>query len=368
MARTRDLLRRAERDDPDALIALFERFRDRDLKRALGYGERLLPFEDGFNARDAALQLIYGRDHYFHLDPSRQWNGRDPRTGLRWLHARELLGDVDAMSHLCETYSIRGPIRNDMRKAMHWARRALAADDTETILNLGVRLRYGKGVPRDERAAVRCYELAARHGDPTAWHNLALCYKRGEGVRKSIPRFLACARRSAALGCPSAHYLLAQAYWEGLGVRRDRTRARAIVRELWKRKYYRAANWLAEVLRDEKTPAADREARRLLERLRERRYGHGVAQLGDYYHDLLPETAANLRRALRLYRESIELGSTDGMCCLAQCYATGHGRVLPLNRRAAIKLFVRAHDAGVDDAARELREVQRRWRREARSR
>ena len=368
MARTSELLRRAERDDPDALLALFERLRDRDLKRAIGYGARLLPFEDGFNALDAALQLIYGRDHFFHLDPSRRWNGRDPQTGLRWLRALALRGDVDAMAYLCETYSIRGPIRNDLREARLWARRALAKGDTEAMLNLGVRFRYGKGVPRDVRAAVRCYRLAAARGEAIAWHNLALCYKNGEGVQKSLPRFLACARRSAALGHASADYLLAQAYWEGLGVRRDRTRARTIVRQLWKRKYYRAANRLAELLRDEKTPAADREALRILERLRERRYGHGIAQLGDYYHDLVPETAANVRRALRLYRESIDLGSTDGMCCLAQCYACGHGRALPRNRRAAIKLFMRAYDAGEDDAPRQLREVQRRWRREDRSR
>ncbi len=367
MVRTRDLLRRAESDDPDALLGLFERYRDHDLKRALGYGERLLAAEDHWCARDAALQLIYGPDHGFDLDAPRTWSGRAPKTGLRWLEQHAEQGDVDAMAYLCESYSGLGPIRRDRRKAEFWARRALARGDTEVILNLGVRLRYGRGLRQDTRAAVRCYRLAAAHGHAIAWHNLALCYKQGEGVRKSIPRFLACARRSAALGHPSAHYLLAQAHWEGLGVRRDRRRARAIVRLLGRRKYYRAANWLAQVLREEKTPAADREALRVLERLRERRYGHGIAQLGDYYHDLLPRTNANLRRALRLYRESIELRSTDGMCCLAQCYARGHGRVLPLNRRAAIKLFVRAYDAGEDDAPRQLREVQRRWRREDRS-
>ena len=48
--------------------------------------------------------------------------------------------------------------------------------------SLGFMYAKGKGVPEDDKEAVKWYNLAAEQGDADAQYNLGLMYKRGQGV------------------------------------------------------------------------------------------------------------------------------------------------------------------------------------------
>jgi hypothetical protein len=51
--------------------------------------------------------------------------------------------------------------------------------DVTAQFNLGQMYRLGKGVPRDDREAVKWYKLAAKQGSPHAQHNLRLMHRDG---------------------------------------------------------------------------------------------------------------------------------------------------------------------------------------------
>ena len=355
----------AERGYPGALQELFERYRDRDLPRALGYGERCVRAGDSHSANDVALQLIYGRHHLFHVDLPRAWNGRAPKIGMRWLEQLARRGDVDAMAHLCVSYSSFAPIRRDRRKAESWARRALRAGETEAILNLGVRFKYGSGVRKDERAAVRCYRLASERGDCIAWHNLGLSFRYGRGVREDPARYLACMRQSARLGYPSAKRQIAMAYWDGLGVTRDRKRAAAIAKKLAREGDLDAGAWYGCVLTEiEDDPGAQQRGVRILEKYARLGSDAAANDLAAYLHELEPR-GRHAEKALGYFRRAIELGSTTAMENYARCLLDGHKGLLRKNRRAAITLLRRASELGDHDARTLLREVVRYYRRAA---
>jgi hypothetical protein len=352
----------AERGYPGALQELFERYRDRDLSLALEYGERCIRAGDSHAAIDVALQLIYGRDHGFHIDVPRTWSGRAPRIGLHWLERLASGGDVDAMANLCETYSSFSPIRRDRRKAIYWARRALRAGDAEAMLNLGVRFMYGSGVRKDVRIAVRCYRLAAERGQAHAWHNLGLCYKFGDGVRKDEPRYVECMREAERLGHPGARRQIAMAYWDGLGVPRDRMRAAAIAGSRAREGDLDSGAWYGCALTEiEDDPRAQERGVEILKEYARLGSDAAANDLAAYLHEREPR-GRYAAQALRYYRRAIELGSTTAMENYARCLLDGHKGLLRKNRRAAIALLRRASELGDDDARELLRQVLRYYR------
>ena len=51
--------------------------------------------------------------------------------------------------------------------------------------NLGTMYRVGKGVPQNDKTAVKYYTLAAEQGDTLAQSNLGYMYDEGQGVPKN---------------------------------------------------------------------------------------------------------------------------------------------------------------------------------------
>ena len=54
--------------------------------------------------------------------------------------------------------------------------------DAKAQAGLGLMYHFGKGVPQDDKAAVKWYTLAAEQGYAGAQYNLGVMYDRGEGV------------------------------------------------------------------------------------------------------------------------------------------------------------------------------------------
>ena len=68
----------------------------------------------------------------------------------------------------------------------------------------------GRGVPKDDRQAVRWYRKAAEQGDAIAQYNLGLMYADGEGVPKDDVQAYAWANLAGAQGLESARELRAR--------------------------------------------------------------------------------------------------------------------------------------------------------------
>ncbi len=54
--------------------------------------------------------------------------------------------------------------------------------------NLGVMYNNGRGVPRDDKTAVKWWTLAAEQGDASAQHNLGFMYNKDEVSHRTIRR------------------------------------------------------------------------------------------------------------------------------------------------------------------------------------
>ena len=85
----------------------------------------------------------------------------------------------------------------------------------------------GKGTPRDARAAVRCWRLAADQGHATAQNNLGSMYANGEGVPQDSRAAVRWFRLAADQGFAEAQFNLGVVHNDGDGVQQD---SRAAVR------------------------------------------------------------------------------------------------------------------------------------------
>ena len=66
--------------------------------------------------------------------------------------------------------------------------------------NLGFMYRNGKGVPQDDKEAVKWYRLAAEQGDAVAQSNLGFMYDNGQGVPQDAPAAYMWSNIAAASG------------------------------------------------------------------------------------------------------------------------------------------------------------------------
>ena len=82
----------------------------------------------------------------------------------------------------------------------------LAADQGDAIAqyNLGFMYGKGRGVPQDDKAAIRWYRLAADQGIASAQFNLGVMYATGEGVPQEYKKAHMWYNISAANGNESA--------------------------------------------------------------------------------------------------------------------------------------------------------------------
>jgi TPR repeat protein len=87
--------------------------------------------------------------------------------------------------------------------------------------NLGIMYRNGKGVPQDDKAAIKWNTLAAEQGNASAQYNLGLSYNNGEGVPQDYKAAIKWYTLAAEQGFASAQYNLGLSYNNGEGVPQD---------------------------------------------------------------------------------------------------------------------------------------------------
>jgi TPR repeat protein len=110
-------------------------------------------------------------------------------------------------------------------------------------LQIGWHYRYGKGVPRNPREAVRWYARSAQQGNAIAQRNLGSMYEDGEGVREDWIEAARWYGRSAKQNYPGGLVALARAYMFGIGVPQSRAKAVELYTRAAAQGDNKAAHW-----------------------------------------------------------------------------------------------------------------------------
>jgi uncharacterized protein len=93
--------------------------------------------------------------------------------------------------------------------------------------NLGIAYANGRGVPQDDKEAVKWWRKAAEQGYASAQYNLGVMYDNGRGVPQDYKEAAKWYRKAAEQGGADAQYNLGVMYGNGEGVLKDNVNAYA---------------------------------------------------------------------------------------------------------------------------------------------
>jgi hypothetical protein len=141
------------------------------------------------------------------------------------LLARATQGDPEAEWEVagryedgCKDDKGRILVRRSARKAAEWTRRAAEQGLVSAQINLGVLLRNGAGIEKNEREAFYWTKKAFREGnDACTANNIAITYRQNGNLRRAVWWFQKC----VALGDDEALVQLGIHYYWGKGVRKN---------------------------------------------------------------------------------------------------------------------------------------------------
>jgi len=97
-------------------------------------------------------------------------------------------GNIDAQWHIGLMYDKGKGIPKDDKTAVKWYTLAAEQGDAKAQFNLGVMYARGEGVPENDKTAVKWFTLAAEQGHAFAQSNLGIMYANGDGVLTDIKR------------------------------------------------------------------------------------------------------------------------------------------------------------------------------------
>lgn len=95
-------------------------------------------------------------------------------------------------------------VKQDLRKAILWMRKAALGGDSKAMFNLALSLAEGEGAKRDPKEARKWFRKAAARGHAGAMYCLGEVYRDGDGVRANPVKALAWFSRAKAAGDPDA--------------------------------------------------------------------------------------------------------------------------------------------------------------------
>ena len=91
-------------------------------------------------------------------------------------------------------------LQGDYKTAFIEFSKSAEQGNADAQYNLGLMYANGKGVPEDDREAVRWYRKAAEQGDAVAQYNLGAMYAKGEGVPEDYVKAYMWTSLAVALG------------------------------------------------------------------------------------------------------------------------------------------------------------------------
>jgi TPR repeat protein len=115
----------------------------------------------------------------------------------------------------------------------------------------------GRGLLRDDEAAIGAYERAIERNDVRAMVDLGMMYAQGRGVARDYGKAVSLFRRASDAGSAAAKYDLALLHLSGEGVSRDPVQAVSLLRSSARQGHLKSMALLAELLEAGVAPPRD---------------------------------------------------------------------------------------------------------------
>jgi len=253
-------------------------------------------------------------------------------------------GDAASQYNLGEMYLHGRGVPKDEKEAVRWYRLAADQGRASAQCRLGVMYAGGHGVPKDEKEAVRWYRLAADQGRASAQCSLGVMYADGRGVPKDEKEAVRWYRLAADQGDALAQHGLGVMYADGCGVPKDEKEAVRWFRLAADQGRASAQCSLGVMYADGRgVPKDEKEAVRWCRLAADQ--GDALAQYGlgmMYAHGRgIPKDE---KEGVRWYRLAADQGDALAQHGLGVMYADGRG--VPKDEKEAVRWYRLAADQG----------------------
>src|SRR6266496_2177474 len=217
-------------------------------------------------------------------------------------------------------------------------------EDASAQFNLGVQYQYGRGVPKDLRAAAELYQKAADQGNAAAQNNLGALYETGQGVPKDLAKAAALYQKAADQGYAQAQNKLGQFYYKGLGVPKDLGKSLELCQKAANQGNADAQNHLGWLYQNGwGVPKDLGKAAELYQKAADQGLPPAQDNLGRLYDDG-QGVPKDLGKAAELYQKAANRGYIDAQNHLGWLYENGRGVAKDLGK--AVELYQKAADQG----------------------
>ncbi|CAG0124864.1 Secretory immunoglobulin A-binding protein EsiB [Rhodocyclaceae bacterium] len=240
---------------------------------------------------------------------------------------------AEASPQAAEAKGAGHEVNEEYRNMVEQYREGANEGNAEAQYNLGRMYDFGYGVPQDYKVAADWYQKAAKQGYAKAHFNLGVMNDLGRGMNKDEEKAASHYREAAELGDAKAQYILGMMHAKGRGVPQDDK-----VAMLWYRKA--AAQGYEEAQAIVKAAPAPVEVPAVAA-------APVVAEAAPQpakVEDTGPESNAEYKKMVELYRKGAEEGNAEAQYNLGQMYELGYG--VPQSYKVASDWYRKAGKLG----------------------
>lgn len=169
-----------------------------------------LPDHHSVDAEEEARSLYLAAQEALHSA-----SGPDAAYGASLLRQSADMGYAPAMTELGALYSFGRGLPRDDTAALEWQRRAAAQKNAQALFRLALIHSAGRGVPQNDRAAGDWMTRAALQGHTEAMFVLAMLHEDGVGVSESMVEMVRWLEAAAAQGHVVSMFFAGLIYAEG---------------------------------------------------------------------------------------------------------------------------------------------------------
>ena len=267
--------------------------------------------------------------------------------------------DAEAQYRLGLKYAKGEGVKRNEKEAMKWFQMAADQGNAKGQRSIGLIYAIGHVVEKDEAKAVEWFRKAAEQGDAKAQYNLGVAYYEGCAVAKDeeesgkwFRKATESARNTAEEGDVASQILLGTIYENGRGVGKDEAEAVKWFRKAAEKGNATGQTLLGSMYADGRGVAKDEE--KAVEWFRKAaEQGDAIAQnnLGVHF-GTGKGVDKNEMKAVQWYRKAADLGYSVAQNNLGVVYSEGRG--VAKDEEAAVEWFRKAAEQGYSDAQRNL--------------
>lgn len=274
-----------------------------------------VPAEQGNSEAQLLLGLMYG--HY--------WQ-KDKKESAKWIKKAAEQGVAEAQNQLAMLYGRGTGIRQSSEEAAKWYRKAAEQGHIQAQRMLGKWL-SSVITPHDYSESYFWLKKSAEHGDKEAQYELGLKYINGKGVLKDNKAAVMWLKKSAAQGERDAQLLLGLFYEEGIGVPKNNKLAKEWFKagdhekDIGEELFLLSATFAIDIDGNKNNFIMNK----LFKKSAELGYASGQRNLGGIYASGGEGVTQDYKQTVKWYRKAAEQGDVDAQYNLGQAYGMGQG-------------------------------------------